>query len=107
MTRRTRAIVLLLALLGIAATYIAVMWGFAEWTHKLIYEDGNELAVWLMVGGGLIAAAFYELWTTGEIRWSKTKAWRPKWNKTPPTEASKTVRSTLDLPPSEFRRERQ
>jgi len=105
MTRRTRALVLLLAAAGIIAAYVVGMWWFGEWTHKLVYEDHNDLAIWLIVGGGLACVAFYELWTTGEIRWSKTKAWRPKWNRTP-TSPPPAAPPVLELRPNEYRRER-
>lgn len=94
-----RVIIGLLMIAGIFAAYALFMWVFGSWTYDLIYVQHNTMA-WallmvLIIGGGF----FYELITTGEIKWSETKRWRPK---RPPVELSTGVGKVLELRPDEY-----
>ena len=97
---RWRVIVALLIILGTFAAYGLSMWGFGSWTHKLVYEDHNYLAAWLLLALIIIGAFAFELITTGEIKWSTTKRWRPM---PPPSEPPTTASKVLELRPDEYR----
>lgn len=100
---RARWILFFVILTGMVGMYVAFMAGFAWWTHKLVYEDDNLLAIVFMVLFVLACGYGYEVWTTGEIRYSKTGAWRPKWNRTPPIVS--VAPTILELRPDEYRQE--
>lgn len=95
-----RVIIGLLMIAGVFVAYGLFMWVFGAWTHKLVYEDHNYLAMLLIIILGLALVFAYELFTTGEIKWSETKRWRPK---PPPVHPSTETEKVLELRPDEYR----
>lgn len=99
-----RLFIALLMLAGLFLAYALFMWAFGAWTYDLIYIQHNTTA-WILlmvviIGGGF----FYELATTGEIKWSATKRWRPK---PPSAETPTDAAKVLELRPDEYRERHQ
>jgi hypothetical protein len=86
--------------IGLAAIAITA-YVLITWQRSLIlagdWQEGLVFLTLLIVGG-----YFYELLTTGEIRFSATRAWRPK---RPIEKAPHKAASIVELHPHEYRRE--
>lgn len=100
---KLRLVVGLLAIVGIIAASVVLFGLWAWWTHELIYTEHNYLAVGLLIVLGIVGAFAIDLWDDGEITFSKTRRWRPKWAQRQPI--SRADAPILDLSPDEFRRE--
>lgn len=56
---------------------------------QTVFVKGDWALPCLFILAGFAVTSGYQLATTGQIRLSRTKAWRPKWSQSPPPPPTK------------------